>query len=137
MFSNDLFRFHHIGIAVKDFANSLAFYQSLGYSYEGPIVDTLQKAELLILSSATGPRIELIKPYGDESSVRNYLKREDTAIYHLCYEVTNLDTAAKELKKETRALCVSSPRPAVLFANRLVTFYYVKNVGLVELLECR
>ena len=34
-----------------------------------------------------------------------------------------------------RYICVSKPKPAKLFNSRKVSFYYVKNLGLVEILE--
>ena len=56
-------------------------------------------------------------------------------IYHTCYEVDVIGQDVEVLFKANRAICVSKPKPAVLFNNRLVSFYYVSNVGLIELLE--
>jgi len=70
-----LAKFHHIGIAVKDFYDSVNFYNGLGYKHSKPVIDNLQKVELVMLSSDFFPPIELIKPTSGKSPVNNYLKK--------------------------------------------------------------
>lgn len=129
--------FHHLGVAVKDFSKATLFYQSLGYQSLGPIEDKIQNVELLFLSSplSTSPNIELVKPINAQSPVNTYLKTMNEAFYHTCYEVTSVHEAFNQMKKEFNTICISPPKPAILFNNRLVSFYYLKDIGLVELLE--
>ena len=129
-------KFHHIGVAVRDFNKALDFYILLGYkkTNEFEIRDELQKVDLYLLEHETHPSIELVKPYDEESPVNGYLKENDNNIYHYCYEVSNFDKVINELKKEFRIFNVVKPKPAILFNNRLVSFYYIHNVGLIELL---
>ena len=128
---------NHIGIAVRDFDKSLNFYCLLGYKKMHPEVvrDELQTADLIMLTHDSMPNIELVKPYSEKSPINNYLKENDSVIYHLCYEVKSFDKIVKELKKEFRLFNVSEPKPAILFDYKLVAFYYIKGVGLIELLE--
>jgi methylmalonyl-CoA/ethylmalonyl-CoA epimerase len=126
-----------MGVAVKEFETSLEFYTLIGYkkTTNNPIRDNLQKVDLYLLEHDLHPRIELVKPYEKDSPVNSYLKKTDNIIYHYCYEVKNFEQVVTNLKEKFRIFNVSKPKPAILFDNRLVTFYYINNVGLIELLE--
>jgi methylmalonyl-CoA/ethylmalonyl-CoA epimerase len=128
--------FHHIGIAVSDFKKIIAYYKLLGYKEFNKAVvrDELQMVDLMLLTHDVHPDIELVKPFSNQSPVKNYLKNNDTSIYHFCYEVDSFAETFDNLKKEFRVFNVSKPKPAILFDNRLVTFYYIHEVGLIELL---
>ena len=130
-------KFHHIGIAVSDFEKITSFYCSIGYkkSNESIIRDELQVVDLMLLIHDAHPNIELVKPINEKSPINNYLKDSDVAIYHFCYEVDSFSDVIKKLKKNFRIFNVSKPKPAILFDNRLVAFYYIHGVGLIELLE--
>ena len=129
-------KFHHIGVAVKDFEKSLKFYAILGYKKvnEDAVRDELQKVDLYLLEHKNHPSIELVKPYNMESPIEVYLKENDNQIYHYCYEVPDFDEVVKELKKSFRIFNVAKPKPAILFNNRMVSFYYIPSVGLIEFL---
>lgn len=130
-------KFHHTGIAVKDFEKSIEFYKLLKYTwYKSKVFrDKHQKVDLVLLEHDHLPRIELVKPYSSLSPVSNYIKDNDNLIYHFCYEVDNFEEIEKILKKRFRVFNVSKPVPAILFNNRLVSFYYINQVGLIELLK--
>ena len=129
-------KFHHIGVAVNSFEKSLNFYSTLGYKKvnENTVRDELQKVDLYLLEHKSHPKIELVKPYNEESPIAVYLKENDNHIYHYCYEVPDFDEVVKELKKSFRIFNVVKPKPAILFNNRMVSFYYIPSVGLIELL---
>jgi methylmalonyl-CoA/ethylmalonyl-CoA epimerase len=131
----DFLKFHHIGIAVKSFEKSLNFYKILGYTFSTPVVDEIQQVELIFCKSPDFPDIELIKPFGEKSPVANFLKDKEEAMYHQCYQTINLKFALDYLKEYNTLICVSKPKPAILFENKKVSFYYIGNVGLLEILE--
>jgi len=130
-------KFHHIGIAVSDFEKISSFYCSIGYKKfnKSIIRDELQVVDLILLIHDFHPNIELVRPFNERSPINNYLKSSDVAIYHFCYEVDSFSDVIKELKKNFRVFNVSKPKPAILFNNRLVAFYYIHGVGLIELLK--
>ena len=128
-------RFHHYGLAVNGFENALKFHINLGYVCSKPIVDELQKVELIMCDKEGFPSVELVKPVNEESPINTYLKKNSEIIYHVCYEVEDSEVDVKKLFSENRAICVSKPKPAILFNNRKVSFYYVKDIGLIEVLE--
>jgi len=80
------------------------------------------------------PSVELIKPINNQSPITNYLKIRNEFIYHTCYEVDNAEDI-KKLFIKNRTICISKPKPAILFDNRLVSFYYLPNVGMIEILH--
>ena len=130
-------KFNHIGIAVKDFEKVASYYCSIGYkkSDQSIVRDELQVVDLMLLIHDTHPNIELVKPFNEKSPINNYLKDNDIAIYHFCYEVDSFSDVINKLKKNFRIFNVSKPKPAILFNNRLVAFYYIHGVGLIELLK--
>jgi catechol 2,3-dioxygenase-like lactoylglutathione lyase family enzyme len=130
-------KFHHVGIAVKDFKKSLEFYKLLKYKWFKSKIfrDKKQKVDLILLKHDNFSNIELVKPYDDSSPILNYIKDNDNRIYHFCYEVDNFKKVEEKLKKKFRIINVVKPTPAILFNNRLVSFYYIQKVGLIEFLK--
>jgi methylmalonyl-CoA/ethylmalonyl-CoA epimerase len=131
---NNSIKFHHFGLAVKTFENALNFYKNLNYLCTSPIIDKQQNVELILCTSKIFPSVELIRPINNRSPITNYLKTSNEITYHTCYEIDNVDDI-KFLFLNNRAICRSKPQPAILFENRLVSFYYLPNVGLIEILQ--
>jgi len=127
-------KFHHLGIACKDFKNLKVFYKRLNYSIGQEIYDRLQNVKLVFCKSAIYPNIELIKPVNKKSPINNILKLSETSIYHLCYSTKKSEKDVIEFFKNQKIIKISGPLPAVLFNNKKVAFYYVKNVGIIEIL---
>lgn len=127
--------FHHLGLAVFSFEPALGFFKRLSYRISDRVSDPLQNVELILCTSPVQPDVELIRPVNDLSPVFPFLKRNQEMIYHSCYQVDSIEKALKENFKGMRLLPVSPPKPAILFDNYPVAFYFVKGLGLVELLE--
>jgi len=132
---SDILQFHHIAVAVKSFEKSIIYYKNLGYECSDIIVDELQNVELVYCKSSTFPNIELVKPINENSPVFKILQKNDTLIYHQCYQTKNLNKALEYLKIDNKLFCISKPKPAILFGNKNVSFYQIPNVGLIEILE--
>ena len=130
----DYIVFHHYGLAVKEFKNAVIFYENIGYIITKEIYDKFQKVNLIYCTKNKYPSIELIKPASKISPVTNFLKLSNEMIYHTCYEISK-EADIDKLFKNSRAICVSEPKPAILFNNQLVSFYYVQGVGIIEILH--
>ncbi len=128
-------KFHHFGLAVHEFGPALGFFKNLGYSATKPVTDPLQHVELIMCRSDQQPDVELIRPLNTSSPVSSFLKKNQEMIYHPCYQVNNIEEALQTQFHGMRVLNVSPPKPATLFGNCPVAFYFVKGIGLVELLE--
>tara|TARA_Y100001970_G_C14027714_1_gene746961 strand:+ start:480 stop:899 length:420 start_codon:yes stop_codon:yes gene_type:complete len=132
---NDFLKFHHFGLALKNFSSALFFYKNLGYKCGKEIIDINQNIIAIFCESKKFPSIELVKSLNNKSPINNYLKKNNEIIYHTCYEVDISSISISELFSDINYLCVSEPKPAILFNNRNVSFYYIKNIGLIEILE--
>ena len=127
--------FHHYGLALKSFHNAIYFYQNLGYKCGNEVVDLNQNVRAILCSSNNLPSVELVKSLNKDSPLENYLKKSNEIIYHVCYEVESSVDLDSYLFSKMKYICVSRPKPAILFNNRNVSFYYIKHIGLIEILE--
>lgn len=132
---DNFIKFHHFGLALKEFEVALRFYRNLDYDVSKPIVDRIQNVELIMCTSKIFPSVELIKPINKKSPINNYLSKNNEIIYHTCYEIEDHKKGLEKLFLKNRAICISKPKPAILFDGRLVSFYYIKDVGIIEILQ--
>jgi methylmalonyl-CoA/ethylmalonyl-CoA epimerase len=125
-------KFHHIGIACKNIDEEIANISKIHTiaKQTEKVFDAQQNAELLLLTLADGTNIELIAG----KQVETFVKKNIT-YYHICFEVDDILTEIDRLVAEG-ALLIASPKPAVLFGNRLVAFLNV-SYGLIELLNSK
>lgn len=129
-------RFHHLGLATANPEATIKFVSAMQYSVGGEIVDHLQNVRLRMCYHNQSPAIEIIYAANTSGPLDNILRTQQTALYHTCYECTNISLAVNDIKLAGfRVLELSAPKPAVLFNNRYVGFYMVKGFGIIELLE--
>ncbi|SRR5258706_9681492 len=129
--------FHHFGLAVRQPEEAAAFLSALGYRLGEPHFDPNQNIHLILGIHDTQPPVEIIYPGPDEGPIDKWVRRHPSGvIYHLCYATENLEEILAQWQASgLRVLCVSPPKPAVLFRGRKVSFYNVVGMGLVEILE--
>lgn len=130
----DSFRFHHIGVAVKDIDATSSLYVLGGYSKSDVIYDPIQNVSICWLTKEEMPTVELLAPVDEKSPVNATLEKNGVTPYHTCYIVEDMDQAVKDLRK-MKYVVVSNPVEAVAIHNSKVCFLYNKNVGLIELVE--
>lgn len=127
-------KFHHFGIACRDFKNPKIFYKLLNYSISKEVYDEIQNVKLVFCKSIIYPNVELIRPVNKKSPINNFLKMSETSIYHTCYSTKKNEKQVMEIFKKQKIIKISRPQPAVLFNNKKVVFYYIKKVGIIEIL---
>ena len=130
-----ILKFHHYGIAVKSFNESIKFYKMLGYKNTKIIKDNAQNIHLVLLIKKNFPTIELVKASGKNNPISNFLKFTDVSMYHTCYEVKKKNFNFKVFLKNFDSICVGTPIPNKIFKKKFTRFYYIKNVGLLEFLH--
>ena len=127
----------HVGIIVKDMEEGIKNHENLfGYKQLGEIVEDLtQKVRVVLMGhSEDDPvKIELISPLGEDSPVTELLKKRQS-IYHLCYEVPDIEEAKNQARKNG-AIMISKPVEAPLFDNRKICFLFTKDHYVVELIQ--
>lgn len=127
----------HVGILVEDIEQGIKNHETLfGYKQLGPVVeDTTQKVRVVLMgtSDADPVKIELISPLTDDSPVTDLLKKQQS-LYHLCYEVPDIEEAKKKARKNG-AVIISQPVEAPLFDNRKICFLFTRDRYVIELIE--
>lgn len=125
---------HHIAVATHDIELVLPVYRSLGYTPGDITVDAHRNVRICFVSNVH-TRLELVQSLGDNSPVSGILqKNPQDSVYHVCYEVHNLQDACSELKKSgfTR---ISPIEAAPAIDNRNVAFLFHSQLGVIELVE--
>lgn len=128
------FKFHHIGVAVKELDATALVYEQGGYKRSSSIFDPIQNVNICWLTKKGMPTVELLAPVDEKSPVNKTLEKVGVSPYHCCYVVDNLEDACTELRKQ-KYIMVSKPAEAVAFCDSRVCFLFNKNVGLIEIVE--
>ena len=131
---NKLLKLHHFGLAVSNFKAARLFYKAIGYRISKTYYDKFQNVKIILCTSKTEPTIELISSLKGKSPIKGYLKNYNEVFYHSCYEFNDKEVPYI-LKKKFNAKCVLNPIKVKIFGNRKISFYYIKDVGLIELLD--
>ena len=130
-------RLHHIAYAVADIRAYVATFMKplFGEVELGEIFsDPIQKVRVAFVRVPCSPLIELVEPASDESPVKKLVGSARGGLYHVCYEVVDMDAAIHRFRK-LRCLPLSKPVPAVAFSGRRIVFLMTPQLDLIELVE--
>lgn len=130
-------KFHHFGLAVRKPDEARKFAGLTGYQLGQAVFDPAQNVHLQLCTHTSHPAVEIIWPGDTTGPIDRLANRFSSGIvYHLCYETDNLKSALTGLESAAlHPMCISNPTPALLFGGRLVSFYNVAGIGLIEILE--
>ena len=130
----------HIGIAVRDLDEALAFYRdALGLEIEAPEEVASQKvrAHFIPVGEAS---LELLEATAPDSPIARYVEKRGPGIHHITLRVDDIHAALARLKDKGIRLIDESPRPGA--EGALIAFVHpasthgvlveLKQVGLVE-----
>ena len=115
------FKFHHIGIAVKDIDSTAAIYENGGYRMSNIIFDPIQDVNICWLTKEGAPIVELLAPVDEKSPVNKILEKNGVTPYHCCYVVDSIDESVSELRKQ-KYVMISKPAEAMAFCGNRVCF---------------
>ncbi|MBI4612664.1 MAG: VOC family protein [Planctomycetes bacterium] len=93
-------RLHHVGCAVREIAPAVQRYREI-YGFTNvslPIHVPAQRANVCFVEVAPQIYVEFVEPAGPDSPVEGVLARTGGGLYHLCFEVEDLDLAIRELR---------------------------------------
>jgi len=128
------FKFHHIGVAVKDIEQTSSVYENGGYRKSEVFIDPIQDVKICWLTKEGMPTVELLAPVDEQSPICRILDKNGVTPYHTCYVVDGIEHAINELRKQ-KYVQVSRPARAVAIHDCNVVFMHNKHVGLIELVE--
>lgn len=127
-------KLHHVGYLVKSINRALLEFQKLGYKAVASTVFDSSRNIFICFVDNCGTLVELIESASTESDIASLTRRIGVGPYHLCYEVTNIDSTTKVLRKQGY-ITTSPPKEAPALSNKRVSFLYNSQIGLIELLE--
>lgn len=125
----------HIGIAVKNMEESLAFYRdTLGISAGGTEIIEDQKVKVAFLPLGD-TELELLESTSPDGPVAKFIEKRGEGIQHIALRVENIEEALKELKEKGFQLIDQKPRYGA--GNAKIAFLHPKATGgiLLEISE--
>ena len=129
-------RLHHIAYVTADVeqkADSLC--GQLGFTRMAEaVIDETQGVRILFLDMGPGPKLELLEPLDESSPVQKHLDKGG-GLYHMCYEVDDLEETLKQVQKDGRAIIVKEPSEAPAIKNKRVAFVVTSDKDLIEFVE--
>jgi methylmalonyl-CoA/ethylmalonyl-CoA epimerase len=128
-------RIAHIGIAVENLGDALAFYRDvLGLEPRAP--ESADGATIVSLPFG-GPEVELLEPATPDGPIAKFLAKRGPGIHHVCYEVADLDAALLRCRAAGYRLVDETPRSGA--HGRRIAFIHPKSTAgiLIELTEAR
>lgn len=130
-------RLDHIGIAVKDVQQALAFYRdALGLHVETPedVESQRVRAHFIPLGESA---LELLEATASDSAIAKYIEKRGPGIHHITLRVDDIHAALAQLKARGVRLVDEQPRAGA--EGALVSFIHPSSAHgvLVELKEVR
>jgi methylmalonyl-CoA/ethylmalonyl-CoA epimerase len=127
----------HIGIAVPNLQESLAFYEgSLGLQCHHTEVNKEQGVEEAMLKFSEGKsEIQLLAPLGPDTTIGKFLAKQGPGIQQLAFSVKDVVEVARIL--QSRGVRMLYPEPRVGTAGSLVNFAHPRDCGgvLIEFVQ--
>ncbi|MDD3524046.1 MAG: methylmalonyl-CoA epimerase [Candidatus Cloacimonadaceae bacterium] len=124
----------HIGIAVKDLDEGIAFYEKLGLILEGTEEVPSQMVKVAFFPVGD-TRIELLAPTSEESPIAKFIEKKGEGIQHIAFAVEDLPQALKDTEEDGIRLIDKEPRPGAHGAD--IAFLHPKSTGGVLIELCK
>jgi methylmalonyl-CoA/ethylmalonyl-CoA epimerase len=134
-----LLRIDHVGIAVADLDEAIAFYGRVFgmrcVHEETNEEQGVREAMLSVGPTPDGGCIQLLAPLGPESTIAKFLDRSGPGVQQVAYTVTDVDAACAALRSRGVRLLFDEPRRGT--AGSRINFVHPKDAGgvLIELVE--
>jgi methylmalonyl-CoA/ethylmalonyl-CoA epimerase len=127
----------HVGVAVRDLDEAVAFYTTT-YGMRLLHEETNEEQgvrEAMMAVGDSGSCIQLLAPLTPESTIAKFLERSGPGIQQLAYRVSDIDAASATLRERGLRLLYDTPRRGT--SDSRVNFIHPKDAGgiLVELVE--
>ena len=125
----------HIGIAVNSIEKSEGLFSRLlninAYKVENVPSESVSTSFFRIGES----KIELLEATTDDSPISKFIKKKGEGIHHIAFEVADIESEMKRLKKEGFVLLNENPKRGA--DNKLVCFIHPKSANgvLIELCQ--
>jgi methylmalonyl-CoA/ethylmalonyl-CoA epimerase len=133
-------RIDHVGIACRDLAATVEFYESTFgltvVSRETIEEQGVREAMLVVADAPAGMSyVQLLEPLGPDTPVGRFIERRGEGIHHVGYGVTDIEAALAAVGASGVRLIDARPRHGSMGAS--IAFLHPADVGgvLTELVE--
>jgi methylmalonyl-CoA/ethylmalonyl-CoA epimerase len=127
----------HIGVAVADLDEAIAFYRDvLGMKLAHQEVNEAQGVrEAMMAVGNSGSHVQLLAPLTPQSTIAKFLDRSGPGVQQVAYRVDDLDAVSATLRQRGMRLLYETARPGT--SGSRVNFVHPKDAGgvLIELVE--
>ena len=121
-----ILKIDHIGIAVKNLAESAKLYEMLGIQSTGSEVVAEQQVKVSFFPVGDS-EIELLQSTSPDGPIARYIEKNGEGIQHLALRVDNIEAALEELKANGIRLIDEKPRYGAGGAK--IAFVHPKSTG--------
>ena len=121
-----ILKIDHIGIAVKNLAESAKLYEMLGIQSTGSEVVAEQQVKVSFFPVGDS-EIELLESTSPDGPIARYIEKNGEGIQHLALRVDNIEAALAELKANGVRLIDEKPRYGAGGAK--IAFVHPKSTG--------
>jgi len=130
----NVLKIDHIGIAVKNLAESSKLYEMLGIKSSG-IEEVAEQKVKVCFFPVGDSEIELLESTAPDGPIAKYIEKNGEGIQHMALRVENIEAALEELKAKGIRLIDEKPRYGAGGAR--IAFVHPKSTGgiLLELSE--
>lgn len=126
----------HIGLAVHDVEEAIAFYSQAFNITEWERISLADRHMAVGVARFGETLIELIAPTSEDAAFAKFLRDKGPGVHHIAYRVDDIAAALAELKARGVPLIDKEPRPGI--HNTLIAFVHPKAGGqgvLTELVQ--
>ncbi len=137
-----LTRLDHVGIACRDLAAQVVFYESVFgltvVSMETNEEQGVKEAMLAVTEGAPDPGVsylQLLEPLGPDTPVGKFIEKRGEGVHHVGYGVTDIEAAMASVQAAGLRLLDRRPRHGSMGAS--IAFVHPRDVGgvLTELVQ--
>ena len=130
----NILKIDHIGIAVKNLAESSKFYEALGIKSTGVEEVAEQKVKVSFFPVGDS-EIELLESTSPDGPIAKYIEKNGEGMQHMALRVDDIEAALVELK--ARGIRLIDEKPRYGAGGARIAFVHPKSTGgiLLELSE--
>jgi methylmalonyl-CoA/ethylmalonyl-CoA epimerase len=128
-------KIEHIGIAVKDLANSNQLFEKLLGTASYKTEEVASEGVITSFFQTGSNKIELLVATNPESPIAKFIDKKGEGIHHIAFEVDDILSEMERLKNEGFVLINEIPKKGA--DNKLVAFLHPKGTNgvLIELCQ--
>ena len=104
---------NHVGVAVRDIGDTLAFYRDLFGVGSSEIEDVPDQGVKVALVRVGASQMAFIQPTDSNGAVARFIERHGEAVHHICFEVEDLQEKLDLLAARGVELVDAVPRQGV------------------------